>query len=229
MSKINGWTDDYKVVHVATLLQDDANRNYWECTEERLDWETLINSLKEKFSPEGSRASFEAALESRRRKADESLDKFMTELRTLARKVYPDWAGMYRDKLARKYFIDGLSEDLKMWVLQSNPKTSDEALQSALRSEANLNQKKSKHVEVAAVTTSQPTGTSELAETIAQDLKIAGIGSTPRDYSDRGRNNGAGPRRGSCHACGENEHFWRDASCPMSPLQTGNARGAGMY
>ena len=103
----------------------------------RTNWVVLTEALKQKFNPESSQATFEAALENRKRKQNETLDKYMPELRSLARKAFPDLDTTYRDKLVRKYFIDGLEDNLRIWVLQSNPKTSDEALQVALRSEAN--------------------------------------------------------------------------------------------
>ena len=100
---LNGWEDDYKTIHIATVLQEDANRKYWECTEgERCDWDLLEKALMNKFSPESSRASFEAAFENRRRIHGETLDKFMTEIRSLARKAFPDWHDQYRDKMVKK-------------------------------------------------------------------------------------------------------------------------------
>ena len=93
----------------------------------------------------------------------------MSELRSLARKAFPDWDTTYRDKLVQKYFIDGLEENLRIWVLQSNPKTSDEAMQVALRSEANLKQKLSVKAEVAAASanSSQPTNIGEHKHPVA--------------------------------------------------------------
>ena len=91
ISRVNGWSDDYKIVHIATMLQEDANRKYWECSElARTNWVVLTEALKQKFNPESSRATFEAALENRKRKQSETLDKYMSELRSLARKAFPD-------------------------------------------------------------------------------------------------------------------------------------------
>ena len=45
--------------------------------------------LKQKFNPESSWASSEAALEGRKRKSNETLDKYMSELRSLARTAHP--------------------------------------------------------------------------------------------------------------------------------------------
>ena len=124
MSRVNGWSEDYKVVHIATVLQEDANRQYWEYSHlARSTWVLLKKALKQKFNPESSRATFEAALESRKRKPNETLDKYMSELWSLARKAFPDWDTTYRNKLVQIHFIDGLEENLRIWVLQSNPKT----------------------------------------------------------------------------------------------------------
>ena len=92
ISRVNGWSEYYKIAHIATMLQDDANRKYWECSEfSRSKWVLLTEALKQKFNPESSRASFESALENRKRKQTETLDKYMSELRSLARKAFPDW------------------------------------------------------------------------------------------------------------------------------------------
>lgn len=229
------------------MLQVDANRKYWECSElARTNWVLLTEALKQKFNPESSRATFEAALEIRKRKQNETLDKYMSELRSLARKAFPDWDTTYRDKLVRKYFIDGLEDNLRIWVLQSNPKTSDEALQVALRSEANLKQKSAVKAEVTpsinasqptgtstvAAThahASQPTGTSDLADAIVRAMQMAGIaergggadvtvGYSGAMQQYRGRGRGRGKGRGACHLCGQIGHFWRDAVCPNFPM-----------
>lgn len=215
---------------------------YWECSEEeRSNWETLIKCLKDKFSPESSRASFEAAFENRKKRDSESLDKFLIELRALGRKAYPDWSDTYRDKLVRRCFIDGIDDQLRIWVLQANPKASDEALQVALRSESNLKKAQPPKVEVAAASACQPTGTSELATAIAEALRMTGVTPMTRYGNNfRGRCRGA-PRggrgrgtgnQGPCYACGERGHFWRDTRCPRSPANASNqenGRGAGMF
>ena len=225
--KLNGWEEEFKIVHVATVLQEDANRKYWECSEEeRAEWGRLEKALIVKFAPESSRASFEATFENRKRNNGESLDKYMTELRALARKAYPDWQETYRDKLVKKYFMDGLDEELQIWVLQANPKTSDDALQTALRSEANLKKKSPQRVQVATMAASRPnTDTDDLAAAIAKALQMTGIaqGGQSMNYPGRGawRGRGRGRGRGACHACKQYGHFWRD--CPNS---SGNGRGA---
>lgn len=72
-SRVNGWSDDYKIVHIVTMLQEDANRKYWECSKlARTNWVLLTEALKQKFNPESSRSTFEAALENRKRKQNET-------------------------------------------------------------------------------------------------------------------------------------------------------------
>ncbi|MES9905628.1 MAG: hypothetical protein ABW168_23505 [Sedimenticola sp.] len=244
VAEINNWSKEFCIKHISTVLQDEANSRYWDCSlDERLVWELLIPALQRKFSPESNRATFEAALETRTQLPSESLDKYMSELKILSKKAYPDWEDKYRDKLVTKYFTDGIDEHLRIWVLQSNPKNADEALQAALRSNANLQRKASVKEKDSAKTGSAMVGatqtseTSNLAEAIAIALERRGIGNNNastnrqdsggyRGYNTGYRGRGRGYRgrdrrqapRGNCHACGQQGHFWRDAVCPKSPM-----------
>ena len=133
----------------------------------------------------------------------------------------------------KKYFIDGLDESFRMWVLQANPESADEALQVALRTEANLRKK-----EPPAATVNQTQTTSDLAEAIAIALEKRGIGQQQRETQynhpttgrgrarGRGRQHGRRPGRVVCHSCGQRGHFWRDSICPNSPKKQGNESGA---
>ena len=132
---------------------------------------SLVKALRKKFAPESNWATFQAALETRMRRKEESLDTYMSAIKTLARKAFHDWDGSYRDITVNKYFIDGLEEPLRLWVLQANPQTADQALQVALRIEANMRQKTQ-----AAVAVNQTNTTADLAEAIAIALEKRGIG-----------------------------------------------------
>ncbi len=170
----------------------------------------------------------------------------MSELKVLSKKAYPDWEERYRDKLVTKYFIDGINEHLRIWVLQANTKNSDEALQAALRSNANLERKPSSAKEnhehpSAMIGATETSGTHNLAEAIALALEMRGIGisnipnSRPEYHMNMGgyRGRGRGYRgrgrgqfsRGNCHACGQPGHFWRDDVCPKSPMFRRNGLG----
>ena len=135
--------------------------------------------------------------------------------------------------MIKKNFIDGLENQLKIWVLQGNPKTADEALQITMRSENNF--KHNKHEAAACNTNSFGPNTVELAEAIAMALEKRGIGNDHahtgnfnRRGSFRGRGRGRGrSRRGNCLACGQEGHFWRDAIYPNAPKDLGNGQGIG--
>ncbi len=136
---------------------------------------------------------------------------------------------------------------LRIWVLQANPKTADDALQAALRSNANLqrtpnNPKQAKESGVM-IGATQAVETTNLAEAIAIALEKRGIGTNVSNRPDPGRYRGYSGRgarysrgrgrgqyaRGACHACGQPGHFWRDAICPRSPAfqGTGGPMAAG--
>lgn len=232
IANLNKWSDQFKFTRLVTVLEGDANSKYWECSEtERGDWDSLVKALTKKFAPESNRATFQAALETKLHKKEESLDSYMNSIKTLARKAFPDWDGSYRDIMIKKYFKDGLEESLRLWVLQSNPKSGDEALQVALRTEANMRQKTQA---AAAATVNQTASTADLAEAIALALKKRGIGNQ-QNFPMRGRGQTRGsfkgrgqsrrPGRVICHSCGQEGHYWRDAICPNSPKNQGNDSG----
>ncbi|MCG8049194.1 MAG: hypothetical protein N0E48_26945 [Candidatus Thiodiazotropha endolucinida] len=239
IANLNKWPDQFKLTRLVTVLEGDANSKYWECSEtERGDWDSLVKALTKKFAPESNRATFQAALETKLRKKEESLDSYMNSIKTLARKAFPDWDGSYRDIMVKKYFIDGLEESLRLWVLQANPKSADEALQVALRTEANMRQKTQAAATAAATVnqTNQTTSTTDLAEAIALALEKRGIGNQQNfpmrsrgraRGSFRGRGQSRRPGRVICHSCGQEGHYWRDAICPNSPKNQGNDSGTG--
>lgn len=237
VAKLNKWSTEFKLTRLATVLEGDANAKYWECSEaERSNWEALISSLTRKFAPESNRATFQAALETRQRKKEESLDTYMSAIKTLARKAFPDWDDKYRDIMVKKYFTDGLDDSFRIWVLQANPQSADEALQVALRTEANIKQKGQ-----ATATINQTNTTADLAEAIAIALEKRGIGQQQNEFRPtfpmRGRDRARGGYRGRqqnrrpanviCHSCGKEGHFWRDSICPNSPKNQGNEKGTG--
>lgn len=255
VASLNGWSEKFKLARISTVLEGEANLKYWECAaEERGDWRSLVQALSSKFAPDSTRATFQAALETRIRKKDESLDSFMSAIKTLARKAFPEWDNKYRDIMIRKYFLDGLEENFRVWVLQANPKTADDALQVALRTEANL-QKKTSNPTCNMTQAAAGLNTSELAEAIVLALEKRGVGSSERHHGEfenrgnggqyrgggrghyrgggRGQFGGSGRARGTrgnagtCHSCGQSGHFWRDRECPNSPYHQGNGRGAG--
>ena len=113
------------------------------------------------------------------------------------------------------------------------PKTSDDALQVALCSEANLKQTPAKaEIAAASANTTQPTGTSEMAEAIAKAVQMAAVAATGASVGYPGRNQHfrgreRGRSRGPCYSCGQIGHYWRDAVCPNSPINRGQGNGQG--
>lgn len=232
VSALNQWSDEYKLARMPTVLEGAANANYWECTPIELsNWNSMVTALTKKFAPESNRATFQAALETRRRQKDESLDMYMNAIKTLARKAFPEWDEKYRDLMVQKYFTDGLDTSFRIWVLQANPRSADDALQVALRTEANLQHQTPASANTAHLAESNTTG---LADAIVMALERRGIGSATggenargRGYTNyRGRGRGRG-RPGPCHSCGQTGHYWRDAVCPNAPSNQGNAMGTG--
>ena len=190
-----------------------------------------MRALTKTFAPESNRATFQAALGTRMRGKEESLDTYMSAIKTLARKAFPDWDDRYRDIIVKKYFIDGLEESFRLWVLQANPQTADEALQVALRTEANMRQRS-----LTAAAVNQTNTTADLAEAIAIALEKRGIGNRQNfpvksrgqmGGGFRGRGHSRRPGRVICHSCGQEGHYWRDYICPNSPKNQGYESGTG--
>lgn len=231
IASLNKWSDQFKLTSLVTVLEGDAYSKYWECSDaERGDWDSLVKALTKKFAPESNRATFQAALETRMRRKEESLDTYMSEIKTLARKAFPDWDGRYQDVMVKKYFIDGLEESFRLSVLQANPQTADEALQVALRTEVNMRQKTQ-----TAAAVNQTNTTADLAEAIAVALE-KGIGNGKKfpvrgrcqmRGGFRGRGHSRRPGRVICHSCGQEGHYLRDSICPNSPKNQGNESGTG--
>ena len=86
----------------------------------------IIEQFKKRFLPtELDRWNKASSLWSRQQKADEPVDKYIADIRNAVRNI------AITEEMLRFAFIRGLQPEIRRYVLQSKPKTIEEAIQEA--------------------------------------------------------------------------------------------------
>ena len=97
----------------------------------------LISILKGRFSGERLAEKYRAELQIRRRRSNEILTELHQDIRRLMVLAYPRLTAEAREEIACDHFTNAFSDpDFALKVKERAPKTSDEALNIALRLEA---------------------------------------------------------------------------------------------
>jgi hypothetical protein len=103
----------------------------------RQDFDELVRSLEERFSPSNQTELYRKQLRERRQKAAESLPELGQDVRRLTNLAYPMAPNDVREILAKEQFIDGLaSADMRLRVKQARPLNLDDAVRHAVELEA---------------------------------------------------------------------------------------------
>ena len=103
----------------------------------RQDFDELIRSLEERFSPSNQTELYRTQLRERRQKATESLPELGQDVRRLTNLAYPTAPNDVREILAKEQFIDGLaSADMRLRVKQARPLNLNDAVRHAVELEA---------------------------------------------------------------------------------------------
>ena len=118
-----------------SLLEDEPFRSVSELGLE--DYETIRDTLRQRYSPEGNELQWQYSLQCRSQKPGESLVDFAGALRVLADKAYPNWVPKQRLEVVRNQFIQGVSSpSVQLHLMREMPATPDKALQLALQLES---------------------------------------------------------------------------------------------
>ena len=221
-AKLNGWDDSQRAMELATSLDGSARSVLADLTpEQQLDFQVLQDKLTQRFEPEGQLGIYQAQLQSRKRKRNETIPELMQEISRLVRKAYPAADEQTRSYMAVSSFITSLANDAQeLFVYQKEPKNLDEAGRAALSFET-FKAARAKEVPVVRMQQAEP-GSVE-APRWARDwmTKIEKMEKQLSNWTQRmGRSRGAnsnsqrsGNRRsGTCHHCGQEGHWVRE--CP---------------
>ena len=137
-ANVNGWDEVKKGLFLALSLRGQAQAVLGDMPSDRgQQYEALVRSLQERFSPPNQTDLYRVQLKERRQKAAETLSELGQAIRRLTNLAYPTAPGEVRETLAKDHFIDALIDsDIRIRIKQSRPANLNEAISLAVELEA---------------------------------------------------------------------------------------------
>ena len=137
-AELNGWTHDQKGLYLGVSLRGLAQGVLVNLpTKDQKDFETLCNTLGERFSPESQTELYRAQLKEREWKHGENLGEFSQRILRLTTLAYPRADPTLINVLAMGFFIDSISDaEMRLKIQQTRPKDLNEAVKVAVELEA---------------------------------------------------------------------------------------------
>ena len=137
-SKINGWDESERLIHLQLALQGAAQQMMW--TDGRADWTSaaLLAELAERFSPESQADQYRALLSTRRRHKGETISDLGQDIQRLAALAFPGPRDQTKEMFAIDAFLRAVSnKDLGFHMKRTaSVKTLTEAIRYAQQYEA---------------------------------------------------------------------------------------------
>ena len=234
----NGWSERQKTQQLFLALRGRARgairqRNEWRT----MTYRALVNRLEEMFC--GQEEMYLAQLKVRYQQTQESIQDFSQAIRKLTDKAYAEMPEQSRNRVARDYFLEHLRDrEIRSAVHLTRPSTMEEAVRSALQTEAFLASERQRQPKSTRnVETSEGDNTSEILSLLKHIVEKQdemsnketrkspqepdqdelrpqtgygrGAGHERATPSNRGRGRGRG-----CYECGEFNH--PIANCPVN-------------
>ena len=137
------WSDQTKLVNIATRLRGSASRFYRSCPpQQRASYSALASALKQRFTPVRLQAVQSSRFHERRQKQTESVDDYAQDLRRLFCRAYSsaeysDRSEAMSQSVLAYQFVSGLRSELKT-KLVGREGTFEQLLAAARFEEARL-------------------------------------------------------------------------------------------
>ena len=137
-SMLNGWSIRDKARFLVVSLSGIAQRVIDGVPAEKLfDFNHLVAMLRARFDPAGRTELYRVQLKNRQRKPNESLTELADDIRLLVERVLGELPISSREKMARDYFIDALTDgEIRTRILQMRTFNLEEAVAVAIELEA---------------------------------------------------------------------------------------------
>ena len=137
--KFFGWDETEKLSHLVTALKGQAAQVIWDngADVDTVTFAELYNWVKTRFDTEGQRSRYKAELSARKRRKGETLQSLSSDIARLMGMAYRGEKSAHRDDMAVDRFLAALDdEELKLKVMECEPKSLDEAVKNAQRFES---------------------------------------------------------------------------------------------
>lgn len=137
---INSWNDAAKLNWLKVRLTGKAQTAFQRLpAAKKATFALATEALKDRFEPASRKTRYQAELQTKRKKKDESWADFADELRALADKAYDDLEDKARERLALNAYLDQLDNPhVAFGVKQKAPKNLEDAVTATLELESYL-------------------------------------------------------------------------------------------
>jgi hypothetical protein len=134
VADLNAWSDETKATYLAVSLSGPAREVLTDISvTKRKDFAELTQALSTRFGTENRTDMYRAALKTRTRKRNETLQELAQAIRRLTRNAYPQAPAELRETLAMDTFMDALEDTDTRWkIRQSRPSSLNQALDIAV-------------------------------------------------------------------------------------------------
>ncbi|CAG2219087.1 unnamed protein product [Mytilus edulis] len=232
---INNWDEYEQGLYLAAALCGHAQSVFSDLpTDKKMNYETLVKSLEERFAPPNQNELYRVQLKERRQRASETLPELGQTIRRLVNRAYPLAPTEVKETLSKDYFLDALHDsEMRIKIKQSRPQNLNQAICLAVELEAFYKaEKRQDFVKPQMRATHADTSTQELSKddkfTEMMDSftkQLESLRMELNEFKNSGQRNTADPewkRNQQCYNCGKYGHFKRE--CRLRK-QGGNGNG----
>ena len=173
---VNSWGDEGKLNWLKVRLTGRAQRAFKRLPEAaRGDFDSATAALRLRFEPPSQKTRYQAELQTRRKKRDETWADFADGLRLLCDKAYPDLDDAARETLALQAYLSRLADpQIAFGVKQRTPRDLNEAITATIELESYL------PTSAAGVSTVEEQDAGPRRETTINDGAVAVVSATER-------------------------------------------------
>ncbi|CAG2204808.1 unnamed protein product [Mytilus edulis] len=135
---INNWDEYEQGLYLAAALRGHAQSVFSDLpTDKKMNYETLVKSLEERFAPPNQNELYRVQLKERRQPATETLPELGQTIRRLVNRTYPLAPTEVKETLSKDYFLDALHDsEMRINIKQSRPQNLNQAICLAVELEA---------------------------------------------------------------------------------------------
>ena len=173
-AQFNTWNSVEKLHYLRWSMTGTAARMLWGT--EEMTYKQVVDRLRSRFGDLDMEEKYQAELQCRRRKPNESLRELAQDIRRLMMLSYPGDHSVTSERLAKEYFLNAFDDpNFELSVREKEPQTLDAALKYAQRLEVFRNAVKQRRQrisrQVAESTNSRSSSLEERVAKIVQDLQ----------------------------------------------------------
>ena len=162
-AQFNHWDSTEKLMYLRWSLNGVAAQMLWGT--EEMSYKQLVARLRSRFGSLDMEEKYQAELQCRSRKPNESLRELAQDVRRLMMLAYPGDRSTMSERLAKEHFICAFDDpDLELKVREKEPQTLDSALKYAQRLEVFRNAVRQRRLRMNRQVTRSPDSRSDSLE-----------------------------------------------------------------